>query len=144
MARDDDTPTRVRWARLRFSIIGPLLASPADGGDLKRRIEELAAALLETPADRRGDPVLLQDHRAVVLRRARPERSASPRSHARSTPARARTRASWPRSHEAIARQHREHPRWSFQLHYDNLVALAREDPQARSDARLRDRAAAT
>ena len=42
MARDDDTPTRVRWARLRFSIIGPLLASPAEGGDLKRRIEELA------------------------------------------------------------------------------------------------------
>jgi hypothetical protein len=28
---------------LRFSIIGPLLAAPADAGDLRRRIEELAA-----------------------------------------------------------------------------------------------------
>ena len=31
---------------------------------------------------------------------------------------------------EAIAKQHREHPRWSFQLHHDNLLALAREDPR--------------
>jgi putative transposase len=31
---------------------------------------------------------------------------------------------------EAIARQHRDHPRWSFHLHHDNLLALAREDPR--------------
>jgi putative transposase len=31
---------------------------------------------------------------------------------------------------EAIAQQHRDHPRWSFQLHHDNLLALAREDPR--------------
>jgi hypothetical protein len=31
---------------------------------------------------------------------------------------------------EAIAAQHRDHPRWSWQLHHDNLLALAREDPR--------------
>jgi putative transposase len=31
---------------------------------------------------------------------------------------------------EAIAAQHHDHPRWTFQLHHDNLVALAREDPR--------------
>jgi hypothetical protein len=30
MTRRDDTPTRVRWARLRFAIIGPLLSIPTD------------------------------------------------------------------------------------------------------------------
>jgi transposase InsO family protein len=29
----------------------------------------------------------------------------------------------------AAAKQHRDHPRWSYQLHYDNLIALARTDP---------------
>ena len=32
-----------RWARLRFSIVGPLLASPPDRGQLAREIAKLAA-----------------------------------------------------------------------------------------------------
>ena len=44
MANDDHAPNaRVRWARLRFQILGPLLAAPADDGELKARIEALAA-----------------------------------------------------------------------------------------------------
>jgi putative transposase len=44
MANDDHTLTaRVRWARLRFQILGPLMAAPADDGELKTRIEQLAA-----------------------------------------------------------------------------------------------------
>ena len=43
MAKGDDTPQRVRWARLRFQIIGSLLAAPADDGELKSRLDELAA-----------------------------------------------------------------------------------------------------
>ena len=34
MSKDEHTPARVRWARLRFSIIGPLLASPPESGEL--------------------------------------------------------------------------------------------------------------
>jgi putative transposase len=44
MADDDHTPSaRVRWARLRFQILGPLMAAPADDGELKARLEALAA-----------------------------------------------------------------------------------------------------
>jgi hypothetical protein len=44
MANDDHAPSaRVRWARLRFQILGPLMAAPADDGELKARIEALAA-----------------------------------------------------------------------------------------------------
>jgi len=32
-----------RWARLRFSIIGPLLAAPPEHGELAAKIAELAA-----------------------------------------------------------------------------------------------------
>jgi hypothetical protein len=44
MANDDHAlSSRVRWARLRFQIPGPQLATPAHDGDLKARIGELAA-----------------------------------------------------------------------------------------------------
>src|SRR5277367_3452820 len=41
MKPEDETPVRLRWARLRFSIIGPLLASPPEPGELAGRISEL-------------------------------------------------------------------------------------------------------
>ena len=51
---DDDTPARVRWARLRFAIIGPLLSSPAGAGELWARIEELAKKLWRSPSTDRA------------------------------------------------------------------------------------------
>ena len=44
MRPDDETPARLRWARLRFSIIGPLLASPPEPGDLSSRIDDLGVS----------------------------------------------------------------------------------------------------
>ena len=67
---DDHAPARVRWARLRFSIIGPLLASPPEPAS-SSRIDELAAQVVEAPDHRRGAPLLRQDDRAHVLRGAR-------------------------------------------------------------------------
>ena len=43
MKPDDETPARLRWARMRFSIISHLLASPPEPGELAGRIAELAA-----------------------------------------------------------------------------------------------------
>jgi hypothetical protein len=37
MSHETSTPARVRWARLRFAIIGPLLSAPAEAGDLAPR-----------------------------------------------------------------------------------------------------------
>jgi putative transposase len=44
----DPSVTR-RWANLRFSIIGPLLAAPPEHGALAARIAELAAATYKHP-----------------------------------------------------------------------------------------------
>jgi putative transposase len=128
MARDDDTPTRVRWARLRFSIIGPLLASPAEDGDLKRRIEELALRCWKHPQT--GEAIRVSFKTIERWFYAARDQSDPIAALARKVHARAGTHPSVlaPLA-EAIARQHAEHPRWTFQLHYDNLLALAREDP---------------
>src|SRR4051812_39396487 len=56
MPPDNDTPMRVRWARLRFQILGPLLAALPVGDDsLWPRIEEAAAKTYRHPST--GAPV---------------------------------------------------------------------------------------
>jgi transposase InsO family protein len=129
MANDDHAPSaRVRWARLRFQILGTLLAAPADDGELKTRIEALAARAWRHPTT--GESIRFSfktiERWFYIARNAKDPFAALARkvhSHAGTHPSIGAALA------EAIARQHRDHPRWTWQLHHDNLVALAREDP---------------
>jgi putative transposase len=128
MPPSDDTPARVRWARLRFQIIGTLLAAPPDDGELRVRLGELAARGWTHPTTglavrfsfktierwfylARGTP----DPLAILARRVPKHAGTHPRVSSA--------------LEDAIARLYREHPRWTVQLHYDNLRALSREDP---------------
>src|SRR5437867_6274052 len=43
MSDDEKATTHQRWAHLRFSIIGPLLAAPPRRGELQAELERLAA-----------------------------------------------------------------------------------------------------
>ena len=130
MANDDTAPSaRVRWARLRFQILGPLMAAPADDGELKTRIDALAARPWRHPTT--GESIRFSfktiERWWYIARGADDPLGAL----ARKVPSHAGTH---PSLHslllEAIAKQHHDHPRWSFQLHYDNLLALAREEPR--------------
>lgn len=47
---------QARWARFRFSIIGPLLSAPPDNGDLKTALEALSKKQWRDPIT--GNPVL--------------------------------------------------------------------------------------
>jgi putative transposase len=127
MGHNDDTPTRVRWARLRFSIIGPLLAAPASEGELGARIEDLAGRAWRHPTTSEAVRFSFKTiERWYYMARA----EADPlRALERKVPKHAGTQPSVSAAlGEAIERQYRDHPRWSYQLHHDNLVALARED----------------
>jgi transposase InsO family protein len=130
MANDDAAPSaRVRWARLRFQILGPLMAAPADDGELKTRIDELAARPWRHPTT--GESVRFSfktiERWWYIARGADDPLGAL----ARKVPSHAGTHPSLnPLLIEAIAKQHHDHPRWSFQLHYDNLLTLAREEPR--------------
>jgi putative transposase len=49
VTNEDDLPSRDRWARLRFAIIGPLLAAPPPPGALRAALTALAAKTWRHP-----------------------------------------------------------------------------------------------
>ena len=128
----DDWPpgrTHQRWAHLRFSIVGPLLAAPPARG-------ELAAALLALSQKTWRHPITHEPVRfgastierwlylarretmdpvGVLRRKVRKDLG---RQSALSDPIRAVLRG-----------QYQSHPAWSAQLHRDNLAALVKSDP---------------
>ena len=116
-----------RWARLRFAIVGPLLAAPPAKKQLRNELEELAAKQWTHPetglphkfgfstierwyylARNAQDPV-------AVLRRCR--RNDAGQTRGLCVPLRQRIRT-----------QYKDHPGWTVKLHYDNLVAAVKED----------------
>ena len=121
-----------RWARLRFSVIGQLLAAPPENGALRAALEDLAAREWRHPTT--GGPVRFgvstlerwyyrarnerQDPVAVLRRKRRVDagEQASMTTQLR----------------QALLAQYDAHKSWSAKLHHDNLVALA----QTRSELR--------
>jgi putative transposase len=129
MTKDESTPARVRWARLRFSIIGPLLASPPESGELAAQLDELASRAYVHPTT--GERVRFGrstiEHWLYSARNAKADPIAALE---RKVHARAGTHPSiGAKLSAAIEAQYRAHPRWSCQLHLDNLKARARMDP---------------
>ena len=117
-----DPLKRDRWARLRFSIIGPLLAAPPAPGSLQAELVQLATKTWRHPvsgsdvafgvstlerwyyaARRANDPV------AALKDRLRGDIGRFP--------------SLTPHVIETLTTQYREHPGWTAQLHFDNLCA---------------------
>jgi transposase InsO family protein len=114
-----------RWAQLRFSVIGQLLADPPVKGTLQSEIRKLSLREWRHPAT--GEPVrfggstiqrwyykaLRERTDPVSVLRRKPRQDAG---HQESMTAALR---------QALRTQHAAHPNWSAQLHHDNLVAEA-------------------
>jgi|GEM_PF-2205422 len=130
MSTDEDPD---RWARLRFAIIGPLLAAPQQPGALRQALQAIARKSWRHPTT--GAAVRFsyatverwyyaaraaQDPVAVLRRRRRRRQDAG---RARRLPA---------PLIQALEAQYREHPGWTVQLHYDNLVARAEQEEALR------------
>jgi len=126
MAQDEAVRSSERWAHLRFSVVGPLLACPPAAGQLHDQIRSLAQKLWRHPitdqpvrfaastierwyyqARKGADPV------RVLCRKTRRDRG--------------HQLAVSPQLAEALHRQYQAHPRWSYQLHVDNLATLVRQ-----------------
>lgn len=125
MADKPGSRVHERWARLRFAVVGQLLAAPPERGALRAALEELAARDWRHPTtgapvrfgvstlerwlyrarNERQDPV-------GVLRRKRRQDAGEQASM--TTPLR-----------QALLAQYDAHKSWSAKLHHDNLVALA-------------------
>ncbi|MGH7477722.1 MAG: DDE-type integrase/transposase/recombinase [Longimicrobiales bacterium] len=118
-----------RWARLRFSVVGPLLAAPPAGGELGAELARLAAKVWRHPIT--GEPVRFarstierwyyaargeaRDPVGVLRRRVRKDAGTS--------------RGVSLELAQAIRAQYREHPAWSYRLHVDNLRVVVRQHP---------------
>ena len=118
------------WARLRFAVVGNLLAAPPTArGDLRRALVALAAQTWMHPvtaAPTRYSRATIErwfyqargaqtDPVSVLRRQVRADRGTQSAVSARLG--------------LAAAAQHAQHPGWSFQLHADNLATRVREDP---------------
>lgn len=122
-------PAHDAWARLRFAVVGGLLAAPPARGELDGAIAQLASRMWRHPIT--GEPVRFA--RSTIERWYYQARNAGGdpvgklRRRVRSDAGRQ------PSIHGALAAairaQHKAHPRWSVQLHFDNLVALSEIDP---------------
>ena len=122
------TPDRgpERWANLRHAIVGALLAAPPPRGELRAAIEALAARTWQHPIT--GAQVSFAF--STVERWLHIARRAGHGDTVNALRRRVRKDAGTRRAVSAalvaaLVTQHREHPSWSYQLHADNLVALA-------------------
>ncbi|MBD3335005.1 MAG: DDE-type integrase/transposase/recombinase, partial [Candidatus Eisenbacteria bacterium] len=129
MAPKDTDSTAARWARLRFAIVGRLLAEPPRRGSLRAELQALSERDWTHPTT--GESVrfsfatlerwyyraknALRDPIGALARQGRRDAGIQP---SLSDPLR-----------RALRAQYTEHPRWSYQLHHDNLVALAKDEP---------------
>jgi len=140
LSSDNDLPERDRWARLRFAIIGPLLAAPPADGDLAAALKALAAKSWRHPftgleirfgcstlqrwlyaARRAQDPV------AALRNQVRRDIGRFPSLSANAV--------------QALTAQYAQHLGWTAQLHHDNLrvtLAAAGADASCPSYASVR------
>lgn len=128
MTQIPDCSTSVCWARFRFSVVGSLLAAPARHGELRPALQALADKTWTHPVS--GE--------CVQFAASTIERWFYTARRAEDDPVRVLRRAvrkdcgkiSLPAAQaEHLLAQYRNHEHWSYQLHYDNLVARVQADP---------------
>jgi transposase InsO family protein len=128
MTQTNPCSTGALWARFRFSVIGSLLSSPPARGSLGRAIRSLAEKTWAHPVTGRDVRIAAStiaswyyialhqpDDPVGALRRA-VRKDCGTISLATAFA-------------ERLVLQYRDHPDWSYQLHYDNLAALVKADP---------------
>lgn len=129
MAEDSSMPERMRWARLRFSIVGPLLSSPPEAGELAAAIAALAGRPWRHPTN--GEVMRVSGksiERWYYIARGSDDVIAA---LAHKVPKHAGTHPSiTSKVADQIRTLRSDHPRWTYQLIHDNLVALGRVDSE--------------
>jgi transposase InsO family protein len=120
-----------RWARLRFTIIGQLLAAPPPRGTLRGELEALAQKSWRHPVNgtavRFSFPTL---ERWYYAARHAQDPVAALRRHARDDAGAFRQLSA--ALIQALTMQYRAYPGWTVQLHYDNLQAASEQEPALR------------
>ena len=117
-------PRAQRWARFRFSVIGPLLSAPPQRGQLREELARLASKSYRHPTSGVGVRFGLSTlERWYYAARDAADPLGALKNRLRKDAGEHPSVGLLLR--DVIRAQHREHPSWSYQLHYDNLAAVA-------------------
>ena len=128
MIQSTPSSTGALWARFRFSVVGSLLSSPPARGTLQSAIRSLAAMTWSHPVtgrEARFSAVTIARW-YYTARRVRDDPVGALRRAVRKDCGKVSLAAALA---EQLHFQYRDHPHWSYQLHYDNLAALVKADP---------------
>jgi putative transposase len=127
---DQDVSAKERWARFRLQVLGPLLASPPGPGELQSAIRELSERVYQHPLHR-GTSIRLgfsTIERWYYQARDVADPVSALRRKVRSD---AGGRFALSEAHlSVLATQYQQYPRWTVQLHYDNLAAEVANKPE--------------
>jgi putative transposase len=132
MSERQSSRVHERWAQLRFSVIGQLLASPPPKGALWGELKKLAEREWRHPttgdAVRFGVSTLQRWYYRALKERHDPVGVLQRKLRADVGQQTSMSGA----VRQALLAQYAGHKSWSVQLHYDNLVALAENKPELR------------
>ncbi len=122
-----------KWAELRFATIGELLASPPEKGDLYAALKEMAEKEWQHPISGKKFKVSVptQERWYYRAKNANHDMVSALVPKKRSDTG---TLGALPeRWLEVLNPQYKAHKRWTWQLHYDNLVAwIKKSEPTAK------------
>lgn len=128
MADKTQASVHERWAHLRFSVVGSLMASPPGPGELKEELERLAAKTWQHPVT--GEPTRFGfatiERWYYLARNAGADPVAVLRKRIRKDSG--QQSAMNEKLKAALATQYAAHKAWSYQLHADNLKAMVAKD----------------
>jgi transposase InsO family protein len=116
----------MRWARFRFGVIAQLLSAPPPPGELVAAIAALAATTWRHPTT---NEVIRVSAKSIERWYYTAKSQSDPiRVLERKVPRHAGTHPSITPNAELVIRElRRAHPRWTFKLVHDNMLALGRE-----------------
>src|SRR5271165_192079 len=128
MIQPTPNSTGALWARFRFSVVGLLLSSPPARGTLQSAIRSLAAMTWSHPVTGREARLsaVTIERWYYMARRKNDDPVSALRRAVRKDCGKFSLSAAVA---ERLLFQYRDHPHWSYQLHYDNLAALVKADP---------------
>jgi len=128
--RTREPTTHERWANLRFSVVGPLLAAPPPRGELQAELERLAAKPWRHPVTNEPTRFGLKTIERWYYQAKRAP--VDPVETLRKKPRKDRGRQTAISDvlKQALHAQYGVHRSWTYQLHYDNLEASVEAEPE--------------
>jgi len=130
MSHESNPSTAAAWARFRFSVVGALLSAPPARGDLNAALSLLAEKTWT-------HPVLGEEVRFAVgtIERwyytARREKDDPVGVLRRTVRKDCGTVSLAAKQIAHLRKQHEDYPHWTYRLHYDNLAAAIKAQPDA-------------